>query len=572
MLFGLTLLCIFVFSASIRAQGFGRIVGTVTDPSGAVVVNASVTATQQGKGFSRTTNTNGEGYYVLDSLRPAQYDVTVELNGFRTFLQKGATLLADQTLTVNVSMQVGAVTETVTVTDASTAQVDTTTSTLKQVIEMARVEQLPLNGRNAAQLTLGVPGAIAAPSGGADQGSTKTFPGAVTYSVNGARQGQISYQLDGGNNVDEYTNVNQPFPMPDALQEFSVQTSTYSAQYGQNAGAVVNVITRSGSNQFHGNAFEFLRNRAFNARNWAAPTKDPLKRNQFGGTFGGPIKRDRTFFFVGYQRTFLRTIAAGVTATVPSAALRATATDPAIINLLKGIPVGDAANKVTYGGRPDIQNFQELTARVDHSFSQKDQITFRYFYDHFSRNAVFDPTNYLRYSDGSTIKSQNYLGHWTHVFKPTLINDFRFSYAPENATRGPASNAQSVQDLGVALPFEAPQKSIQQIRVNGFFSFGDNPQASFIRNNFSSSDDLSWVVGKHDLHFGGVIERSKVVLDNQFFQPAEFSFPSIAAFMASKLGDYSGIWPFVREQENSRTIATPLLASISRTTTASLAA
>src|SRR4029079_19140645 len=116
----------------------------------------------------------------------------------------------------------------------------------------------------------------------------------------------------------------------------------------------------------------------------------------------------------------------------------------------------------------------------------------------------------------------------------------RFSYAPENATRGPVDNAKSVQDLAVSLPFEAPKKSIHQIRINGFFSFGENPQASFIRNNFSMSDDVSLVLSKHDLHFGGVIEKSKVLLQNQFFQPAEFSFPSIAAFMAGKLGDYSG--------------------------------
>jgi len=114
----------------------------------------------------------------------------------------------------------------------------------------------------------------------------RRFPGAVTISANGARQNQISYQLDGGNNVDEYTNVNQPFPMPDALQEFSVQTSNYSAQYGQNAGAVVNVVTKSGTGQFHGSVFEFVRNRAFNARNWAAAAKDQIKRNQFGGTVG----------------------------------------------------------------------------------------------------------------------------------------------------------------------------------------------------------------------------------------------------------------------------------------------
>jgi len=538
-LFGLSLLFMLGLSAPAHAQGFGRIVGTVTDANGAVVANAKVTATQVGKGLSRAATADTSGYYVLDSLRPAQYDVSVEATGFHTFDQKAVTLFADQTLTVNVSMQVGVVSESVSVV-SGTEQVDTTTGTLKQVIEQQRITELPLNGRNAATLTLTVAGAVQAPSGGADQGSTKTFPGAVTISANGARQNQISYQLDGGNNVDEYTNVNQPFPMPDALQEFSVQTSNYSAQYGQNAGAVVNVVTRSGGNQFHGNAFEFVRNRVFNARNWAAAAKDQIKRNQFGGTFGGPIIKDKTFFFGGYQETRFRNVAGGVTATVPNAALRATATDPAIINLLKGIPVGDANNKVSYSGRPDIQNFREFMIRGDHSFSQNDQLTFRYFYDHFNRNAVFDPTNFLRYSDGSTIKSENYLGHWTHVFRPTLINDFRFSYAPENATRGPADNAQSVQDLGVALPFEAPRKSIQQIRVNGFFSFGDNPQASFIRNNVTFGDDVSLVKGKHDLKFGFVLERSQVDLDNQFFQPAEFSFPSIAAFLAGKLGDYSG--------------------------------
>ena len=134
------------------------------------------------------------------------------------------------------------------------------TSTMRQVVEQARISELPLNGRNAAQLTLLSSGTVTSPNGGADQGFTKTFPGAVTISANGARQNMVSYQLDGGNYVDEYTNVNQPFPFPDALQEFSVQTSNYTAEYGQNAGAVVNVITKSGTNDFHGSVFEFLRN------------------------------------------------------------------------------------------------------------------------------------------------------------------------------------------------------------------------------------------------------------------------------------------------------------------------
>src|SRR5262245_53348433 len=357
-----------LFCAPARGQGLGSIVGAVTDPAGAVIPNAKVTATEVGTGFSRTATTDTEGRYLLASLRPAQYDIVVEATGFTTFAQKGVTLLANQTLTVNVTAQVSGTTEQLNVT-AGDVQVDTSTPTLKQVIEKERVQELPLNGRNAATLTLLVPGAIAAPSGGADQGTTKTFPGAVTIAANGARQNMISYSLDGGNYVDEYTNVNQPFPMPDALQEFSVQTSNYSAEYGQNAGAVVNVVTRSGTNSFHGDAFEFVRNEVFNARQWQAATRDHLKRNQFGGVFGGPIIHDRTFFFAAFQATRFRNIGGAKTTVVPSAALRGTATDPAVINLLKGIPVGDSNNQVSFA-RPDIQNFNEVLGKVDHSFNQ----------------------------------------------------------------------------------------------------------------------------------------------------------------------------------------------------------
>ncbi|HZS04376.1 MAG TPA: carboxypeptidase regulatory-like domain-containing protein [Blastocatellia bacterium] len=535
---GLVLCCLLALSGVAGAQGLGSIVGTVTDPTGAVIAGAKVTATEVGTGFARTTTTDAEGRYVLASLRPAQYDLSVEAAGFRTFSQKGVTLLADQTLTLGMAVQVGAQSEVISVTTEA-VQVDTSTPTLKQVIERERVQELPLNGRNAATLTLLVPGAVAAPSGGADQGTTKTFPGAVTIAANGARQNMVSYSLDGGNYVDEYTNVNQPFPMPDALQEFSVQTSNYSAEYGQNAGAVVNVVTRSGTNNFHGDAFEFVRNEVFNARQWQAAKRDQLKRNQFGGVFGGPIIHDRTFFFASFQATRFRNVGGARTITVPSAALRATATDPAVINLLKGIPVGDANNQVSFA-RPDRQNFNEVLGKVDHSFSQKDKVSGRYFYNRFSRNAVFDPANFLTYSDGSTIVSQNTLITYTHVFSSNLLNSFRFSYANEKATRGPAADAISVNDLGVALPFQAAPKAIQQIRINGAFSFGDNPNATFFRDNFTWGDDVNWVLGKHDLRFGGVIERSRVDLDNKFFQPAEFSFPSLTAFLAGQLGDYSG--------------------------------
>src|SRR5229473_3411616 len=506
-----------------RAQGLGSIAGRVTDP---------------------------EGLYVIPSLQPSTYNLTVEAAGFGTSKENGIILLADQTLTVNFGLKLGMTTEVVMV-SGNALQVDTSTSTLKQVIEQQRLVELPLNGRNAAQLTLLVPGAVNSPSGGADQGSTKTFPGAVTISANGSRQNQVSYQLDGANHVDEYTNVNQPFPFPDALQEFSVQTSNYSAEYGQNAGAVVNVITRSGSNKFHSEVFEFLRNAVFNAKNFFAPLtlkdngRDQLKRNQFGGTIGGPIIHDKTFFFAGFQGTRLRNVGNPTNTTVPSQADITAFTagggtiDPTVANLLPLLPIQPTTRPVTFV-RPDRQNFNEVLGKVDHAFSQNERLSVRYDFNYFSKAAVFVPTNILTYADGSKITNQNYLIHETHVFRPDLLNDFRFSYAREKASRGPASTVPSVKTLGSNIPFQPATNAIQQIRVNGFFSFGDNPPAAFVRNNFTWSDDVSWVKGKHDFRFGGVLERSRVDLDNLFFQPAEFSFPSLNAFLSGALGDYSG--------------------------------
>lgn len=538
------------------AEGFGSISGVVTDPTGAVVAGAEVTATEGATGSSRTAATNGEGYYVVPSLRPAEYTLTVVAKGFQKLTQTKVTVLADQALHINLSLKLGGTSEVVEVV-GQPVQVDTTTSTVKQVIEQQRISELPLNGRNAAELTLLVPGAVVMPAvenptgttgGGVNQGVTKTFPGAVVVSTNGARQNQISYQLDGGNNVDEYTNVNQPFPFPDALQEFSVQTSNYSAEYGQNAGGVVNIITKSGANRFHGDGFEFLRNAVFNARNFfASPTlsngapakdggRDQLKRNQFGGTIGGPILHDRTFFFAGYQGTRFRSDGTPDSRTLPSAAARATVTDPASIKLLSFIPVG----QVTFS-RPDRRNTDEVISKVDHSLRANDRLELRHYWAHFHRDPVFDPTNILTYSDGSTITSQNFLIHETHIVNVGMVNDFRFSFSREVANRGPAANVPSVADLGVNIFQPSNGKAIQSINVQGSggFSFGDNPKAAFVRNNFTWSDDYTWVRGKHDLHFGGVIERSRVDLNNPgFFGYGTFTFSSFANFAIGRLSNF----------------------------------
>jgi Carboxypeptidase regulatory-like domain len=308
-----------LFSNVVLGQGTGTIGGTVTDPSGAVVPSATITVTEVGTGYSRSATTSEEGYYIIPSLRPGSHILTVEAPGFRNHSQSGIVLLADQRLTQNVKLELGSATETVTV-ESAPLQVDTTTGTLKQVVDQARMVGLPLNGRNAADLTVLLAGTVRAAAVDADQGVTKTFPGAVTISSNGSRQNHVSFALDGGNFTDQYSNVNMPFPFPDALQEFSFQTSNYGAEHGHSAGGVVNVVTRSGTNEMHGSAFGFLRNAVFNARNFFAPSRDKLKRSQFGGTLGGPVIKDRTFFFFGYQGTRIRNIQEGLSAFLPTPA------------------------------------------------------------------------------------------------------------------------------------------------------------------------------------------------------------------------------------------------------------
>ena len=531
-----------------HAQGLGSIAGRVLDPNGAPVTSARVVVMQEGTGFSRTATADTDGLYVLPSLEPATYIISVDAPGFSTSKQNGIVLLADQTLTVNIGLKLGSTTEVVTVT-SNALQVDTSTSTLKQVIEQERISELPLNGRNAAQLTLLVPGAVNAPNGGADQGATKTFPSAVTYSANGSRQNTISYQLDGGNYVDEYTNVNQPFPFPDALQEFSVQTSNYSAEYGENAGGVVNVITKSGTNSFHGDAFEFVRNPYFNAQNFFATptTPDRVKRNQYGGTFGGPVIRDKTFFFLGYQRTAFRNLVLGSSKTVGQSDISKFLAgggkiDPAVATVL-GIdpttgaylgssakfslagPIPAGSNPTIPFSKPDIENYDSGMGRLDHAIGQRDRITGRYEFDRFTKAAVFEPLELVAYTDATfSIVAQNALVHETHIFSPRLVNDFRMSYSREVSTRGPSPQAVDLTGFGVALPFEPTPSAIQGIGVQGGFNIGDNPSGVFTRNNFTYADDVSWERGKHDFHFGGIIEWSQVDLNNQFNQPGIVNF------------------------------------------------
>ncbi|HEY1255120.1 MAG TPA: carboxypeptidase regulatory-like domain-containing protein, partial [Terracidiphilus sp.] len=321
--------------ARLNAQGYGTISGTVADAHGDVIPGATVVATQTQSGTQMTAITSKDGLFVFPSLLPAGYTISVSKTGFESYSQLGIVLEADQALTVNIKLMIGVQTTTVTVT-ADAPQVDTTTGTLSQVVDEASIADLPLNGRNTASLITLVAGVANATNegNGADQGIGKTFPAAVVTTANGTSPQQNNYLLDGGNNVDEMTNVNGPFPFPDATQEFSVQTSNYNAEFGQSAGAMVNIVTKSGGEVFHGDAFDFERNGYFDAKPYFATVADNLHRHQYGGTIGGPViiphfsTGRATQFFFGYQHTIIHQNSNSNIMTVPTLAEEGRGSNP----------------------------------------------------------------------------------------------------------------------------------------------------------------------------------------------------------------------------------------------------
>ncbi len=553
-----------------RAQGLATIRGTITDPSGANVPNAKVTATQVSTGLVRSVNAGSDGNYLIPALSPADYSLTIDARGFRQVTHTGITLLADQALTLNINLELGPAVQIVNVTEAAT-QVNVSTGTLTQVINETQMIELPLNGRNAAQLALLVAGTANPPSGGggAVQGNTKQFPSEIAIATNGNQEDQVSYLLDGANYNDEHYSTNLPFPPPDALQEFSVQTAGYSAQYGNNSGGVVNIITKSGTNAVHGDVFEFLRNAALNARNFFnLQQKDQLKRNQFGFTLGGPFDipklysgRNRTFWFFGYQGTRLSDVQAAkqsfvptaaelngdfsayLTAASPDNALRKAATilDPQTRQPFPGniIPVSrfDRAslgaekylpsatgNGLVFYNDPISQPENQTVERFDHYFHSADQISVRGVWDNYTSIGFYDPTNILSLQGPSIITAQNYLIHETHIFRPNMVNDLRVSYWRLKSSRGPQPGSPSVTDFGVQHIWQGAHPNMDSIGVTGFFGFGQNPLAYFTRQGYNWADDFNWVRGRHNIQLGFSAERSHSYIDNQIALNGTFTF------------------------------------------------
>ena len=570
--------CHFLFSLSLAgtlipgtlsAQGFGRILGVVTH-NGAVVPGAAVRITQEETRFWREVFTNNRGYYDVPHLRPGSYAIAVQAPAFAVSTRPGIVLQVDQSVTVDIQLSQE---PSEAPAAAPESQVNTATGTLSHVVDERRIADLPLNGRNAGNLALAATGVSPAPETNVDQSQSKSFPSVVTISTNGARQEQVTYRLDGVSNNDIYTNGNQPFPFPDALQEFSVQTSNYPTRYGGRSGGVINIVTKSGTNQLHGAFFEFNRNAVLNARNFFATGRDPLRRNQFGGVAGGPLTvprlyhgKDRTFFFVGYQATLVRTTTNNLSAYVPTTANAAgdfsalldasdpanpsgkTATiydplsrapfpgnripagrlNPASLALLKYLPATAGSGLVFYG-QPGAQNFNEVIARVDHAVSQRDRLTGRYFFDQYTKRAYLDLNNYINNITGTTIPVHNGLISETHIFGPDKLNDLRIGVSRERSDRGPTAGSINARDLGVQMYQPSGYKQLV-VTVAGYFTIQQWDPAVFTRNHYALADEFSWVRGRHSLAFGGSFIRGQDIIRNHWGEQGSFGFT----------GDYTG--------------------------------
>jgi len=514
----------------------GSITGTVTDPSGAVVAKAHIIVRNEGTNATRVAESNEDGDYTVALLAPGHYRVSVEKPGFRRSARGDVILDVEQTARVDFPLQVGIVNEEVTVTDTPPL-VQTDTSTLGQVVNGRAVHELPLNERNFLSFALLVPGSQVPVEG--SQNSTQG--GAV--SVNGAREQSNNFLLEGVDNNDPYINQYVALPSIDAIQEFKVQSSSYAAEFGRSGGAQVNVILKSGTNEFHGGVFEFLRNRHMDAKNFfdfpacAASTVPGacgeiprFDRNQFGGTIGGPLRRDNTFFFGSYEGLRLRQ-ATTREATVPSqverqealASVPAAFVNPsglAVFNLLPAANVGaDLANSNTFVSSPVIRNAENLAViKVDHHVSPADSISTHYALFDENRFNPFDPVNAFTslpgYGSYTLNNGQNAGLSWTHVFTSSAINQFLVGF---NRMRGGVLQQHHGVDVSAQLGFPGvltnpADLGYPNINLLGFDGIGEPVNYPQDRHDTTLhlSDTLARIWGRHQFKFGGDIRDIQV--------------------------------------------------------------
>jgi hypothetical protein len=503
--------------------------GTVADPSGSVVPSAALELTNPSTRWTRKAASDPEGRFQFVLVPPGAYDLSVSAAGLTTIRQQGIHLDADVPATLHLTLTVATAATTVTV-QAETPLVDAQSGTVRQVVGEDYIQELPLQGRNAATLVYMAPGTVLGK--GIDAGNYATNSDTLAVSANGAMGDQVNYKLDGSSHTDNLNNLNAGFPNPDALSQFTVETNNFDARYGGSGGAVVNIVTKSGTNQIHGSAFDYLRNGDLNARNFFAPQQDAIKRNQFGGTIGGPIRRNKLFFFGSWQRTILSNVTYGNTAFVPTAAertgdftgqkaLKDPATgaaypgniniipqselSPIALAMMSHIPTSaDPMGKLIFA-QPSSNDNQQFLGKADYNAGAH-QLNASIFRIRYTDPGWNGGGTLLNYKIGQDQTTHSFKAGDTWTITPNTVNSLNFAGLILNSVQTRTAPF-SIFDFGnINATKPAPQFQETGISVTSFSGWGSGgtqPPGTWVRDNFELSDILTWIHGAHYVHFGG---------------------------------------------------------------------
>ncbi|MBI3210425.1 MAG: TonB-dependent receptor [Candidatus Solibacter usitatus] len=527
----LTCLCLMAaLTLPLMAQN-AALVGTAKDQQEGVVPNASVKIKNLGTGAELAATTDTTGTYEFPQLRPGVYSLRVEVKGFKTFVQNTVSLQVGERLRVDPRLEVGDTTTLVTI-EAQAASVQTESSGLGDVVDTKKIVEIPLNGRFFLDLAMLTAGTVAPSTNNRTFLAAPSGIGISGINASGTREDSTNYLFDGINLSDMVQNQITFQPNIDSIQEFKVQTNAFSAEYGRNAGIVINAISKQGSNGFHGSAWEFVRNEKFDAKNFfdrADLPIAPFKRNIYGYSIGGPVVRNKTFFFHSYEGRQGREVAT-LNSQVPTAADRASVTNPVIQKLLALVPAANAVNRYQ-GTAPRKRELNQFTGRVDHSFSSKDV-----FYANFisNRDSRTEPTlqGATLPGSGDFRPAKRYLLSmgYTRVIAPTVTNEMRaglnrvrIEFLPEVA--GLYKPEDFALSTGSAI--------IPTVTVSGVMTFGGIngfPQGRG-DTTIQWNDTLSWIRGRHSLKMGGEVRRFR----NNNFNNATggvVTFASLATFLA----------------------------------------
>ena len=542
-----------------HAQSTATLQGTVTDPAGAAVPGAKVTATNQATGVRSDTVTDSAGAYLLPPLLIGKYTLEVSESGFQTMVLKDLRLEVATTMTQNVKLSLGQTTQTIEVV-AVTPLVDTSNNTMGQVINDKYVQQIPLNGRHFTDLGLLTPGTVTSPANG-----FLTFPlrgqGSFAIDTAGQREDTTNWLVNGINLNDVSQNQITFQPPIDTLAEFRIDNSSFPAQYGRNSGSIVNMATRSGTNEYHGEAFEFFRNNALDARNFFNPGKSstgaflpqaPFKRNDFGADFGGPIIHSKLFFFLAYEGLRQRQNLP-LSTPVPSVNQRATVTSPAIQKLLTLVPganlvgTGNAADPNTFnlfsGGVLANVSLNQGSADIDYELSKSDTLHGYYVTQKDLRQEPQQGGNILANIPGFGDTRDGFRQLMTfsedHIFSPSITNTVRLGYNRIHLIFTP-NGLLNPADFGMTMPAGAPVSSgLPFFNVGGALGFGGPLQEPSGRGDTTVvlNDGVSWLKGRHTIMFGAELRRA--YNNNIAFNIGSITYSSQANFLADSANAFT---------------------------------